>query len=133
MNYLKHLLGIAVLAAGLLTVSDARACKDCPFPKPIGANQWLMPSGNVVVSIYQAPLRGGSHLVAVELHHARTGELIAAGTAKRKESQYTLHLTLRDYDGRRIRAKIHWVHFERAVIQVKFECLDDYRCLLFKD
>ena len=128
---ISRFLTIGFLAAATLIAlpQDAQACRDCPFPAPVGRNRWQMPDSNAVIEISQK-WSGKSFLVSIKLFDSRSGEMVAVGLTRRLKDQQTVQVKLLDRLGNHILAKVRWVYLNETVIQAKLECEHRGQCLL---
>lgn len=104
--------------------SEAKACRDCPFPFIIGENRWLMPNGMIEIELVERLVTRDQVAVSLVLRDGDTGELLARGCTQRPLAKNNFYLNLRDVWGYPIRAQINWVDRENMVIQAKFTCMD---------
>lgn len=108
----------------LLTASEASACRDCPFPMKIGANEWVMPNSTILLSIYETKAPSGLYRTSVILQERYTGMILAEGMAWRRPDQRQVKITLLDNNNRRIHGVIYWTDLSKGVIKAKFSCID---------
>lgn len=112
----------------LFSSGKAQACRDCPFPIRIADHTWRMPHGHVTVDIVEVPYRSGIY-VTVELRDSRSNQLLASGGGMRAPNERSVNLDLMDTRGKKVKGLIHWVSYEKSIIQARFEC-DDFACSL---
>lgn len=125
MKKIFSIYGVALAGLfALLTASEASACRDCPFPMKVGANEWIMPNSTVLLSIYETKAPSGLYRTSVVLQEQYTGMILAEGMAWRRPDQRELKITLLDSNKRRIRGVIYWTKFSEPVIKAKFTCID---------
>lgn len=109
-----------VLATGFLT--EAKACKDCPFPMRIGEGKWMMPNGYLRIDIVERRLPRSQTEVHVQLVDNRTGEVVAEGVSRQPKRRKTVNIQLMDESGKPVQGYIRYVDQEKEHIQAKFTC-----------
>ncbi|MEK7357666.1 MAG: hypothetical protein AAB250_14540 [Bdellovibrionota bacterium] len=109
-----------VLATGFLT--EAKACKDCPFPMRVADGKWMMPNGYLRIDIVERRLPKSQTEVHVQLVDARTGEVVAEGVSRQPKRRKTVNIQLIDATGKPVQGYIRFVDVDKEQIQAKFTC-----------
>jgi len=103
----------------------AEACRDCPFPMKTSENHWLMPNGQIEVTIYQHMRRNGKIETNIELHSQATGELLASGTVLTPKGQSNVTTQLLDPKGNQVSLEIAWTGDDHEHLQIGMHCLSN--------
>ena len=103
----------------------AQACRDCPFPMRTSQNRWLMPNGQVEVSIVQRQIRHGKIETQIELHNAATGELLASGRVITAAGQSNVSTQLADPKGNAVSIEVVWYDEKHDRVQIDMHCMSD--------
>lgn len=109
-----------VLVTGFLT--EAKACKDCPFPMRVADGKWMMPNGYLRIDIEERRLPRSQTEVHISLVDARTGEVVAEGVSRQPKRRKTVNIQLIDSSGKPVQGYIRYVDDEKEQIQAKFTC-----------
>ncbi|MES2962556.1 MAG: hypothetical protein V4760_01610 [Bdellovibrionota bacterium] len=122
MNSLRVLLvALAlVLVTGFLT--EAKACRDCPFPMRVSEGKWMMPNGYLRIDIVETKLPRSQTEVQVCLVDSRTGEVVATGISRQPKRRKTVNIQLIDASGEPVQGYIRYMDEQKDQIQVKFTC-----------
>lgn len=109
-----------VLITGFLT--EAKACRDCPFPMRIAEGKWMMPNGYLRIDIKETRLPKSQTEVEVLLVDSRTGAVVASGISRQPKRRKTVNIQLTDESGQPVQGYIRYVDDHKEQIQVKFTC-----------
>lgn len=109
-----------VLMTGFLT--EAKACRDCPFPMRVAEGKWMMPNGYLRIDILERQLPKSINEVEVHLVDARTGEIVASGVSRQRRRNKTVNIQLIDGTGKPVQGYIRYIDEDKEQIQAKFTC-----------
>ena len=109
-----------VLATGF--ISDARACKDCPFPMKVADGKWIMPNGMVRLEIDVVDLPSKFNEVHVVLRDLRTDQIVATGMSKQRKDRKTINVQLIDINGKPVQGFVRYMDDKKDKIQARFTC-----------
>ena len=116
---------VTTVLMSLAYSSKAEACRDCPFPMKTGEDHWLMPNGQIEVTIKQRELSDGTIETKIELHLISTGQLLAAGRVVTPHGQTNVTTQLEDSEGKQFEFEIVWVDEKHDRVQIGMHCLSD--------
>lgn len=117
------LLSLATFAAIQVNQIDpASACRDCPFPTPISALHWLMPSGHSEIMVEEINLGRGKIQSVVRLIDAMTGELLAIGHLDHAKGRKRITVEIFDKDGGKMEAQLYYTNHRRDRVRIRITC-----------
>ena len=82
---LAFLASLLLAFIGPSSKADAKpavTCRDCPFPFRVSEGHWMMPNEKIEIQIQEEDLDRRTVMVHVWLRDAKTGEILATGSAK---------------------------------------------------
>lgn len=103
-------------------VEKAEACRDCPFPTPMSALHWRLPSGNSDVTVQEINIGSGGVQSVVRLIDARTGELLAIGHQDHQRGRRRLRVDLYDMAGGKMEAHLTYEDRDRTKVRIRITC-----------
>lgn len=103
-------------------IDEAKACRDCPFPTPLSALHWLMPSGKSEIMVEEINLGHGRIQSVVRLIDAFTGDLIAIGRLDHAKGRKRIVVNIYDQTGGKMEAEFYYTNRRRDRVQIRITC-----------